>query len=163
MKRLIFATIVVGVLAGMLHAAEKKMSTYQTVEINAPAEKVWAILVDANNWAQDNPTVKESKLIEGDGEQVGSVIKCTLVVGGKKARPKFTVSISEKYKKLEYTIDLAMVEGVTGFTLEEKDGITKLTNYEIASGALLKFIKQQDMDTEHLEWANSVKRRAETK
>ena len=166
MKKLIMATVMVLLLAGTVWAGKKTMSSSQSVDINAPASKVWAVLVDPNNWTKDNPVIVKSKLVKGDGESVGSVIKFQPIVGKRKPKAKLTISISEKHKKLEYTVKLKMpgFKGIMGFTLVEKNGVTTLTNYEKATHRFIeKFIRQEDMDKEHLDWVKAVKKIVESK
>ena len=47
-------------------------------------------------------------------------------------------------------------------TLEEKNGVTKLTSYEIASGPMTRMTTQEKMYAEHLEWAKAIKKRIES-
>ena len=157
----IFAMLTVLVALSIIAAgAAKEKSTSQSVEINAPASEVWAVLVDAEHWAQDNPAVKQSKLVSGDGEKTGSLIEYTPVVG--KLSPvelKVKLTVSEKNQKLEYVASQPGVEMVMGFELTEKNGVTTLTNYELASGFITRAVSQSNMDEEHRLWANAVKKR----
>jgi len=146
-----------------LAGAAKDKTTTQSVEIKAPASKVWAVLVDANHWADDNPAVKQSKLVSGDGEQVGSRIEYTPVVG--KVAPvklKVKLTVSEKNHKLEYVADQTGVDMVMGFELSEKKGVTTLSSYEVASGFITRAVSQDQMDEEHRLWAEAVKERVES-
>ena len=161
MQNKIAMLVLLALCIGMTGAAKEK-STSQSVEINAPASQVWAVLVDADQWADDNPAVKQSKLISGDGEKVGSLIEYTPVVG--KLSPvklKVTLTVSEKNQKLEYLADQTGVKMVMGFELTEKNGVTTLTNYERASGFITQAVSQSNMDEEHRLWAKAVKKRVE--
>jgi carbon monoxide dehydrogenase subunit G len=156
------AMLVLLALSISLSGAVKEKSTSQSVEINAPASKVWPVLVDADHWVDDNPAVKQSKLISGDGEKAGSLIEYTPVVG--KVSPvklKVTLTVSEKNQKLEYVADQPGVKMVMGFELTEKNGVTTLTNYERASGFIPQAVSQANMDEEHRLWAKAVKNRVE--
>jgi len=160
MKRIILLMTAMIFMSTVAFSA-KKLSSSQSVKINAPTEKVWAVLIDPNNWPKDNPAVHKAKLVSGDGESVGSVIKFMPVVGGKKTHATLTITISEKNRKIEYEVKLHGGKAVMGFELSAQNGTTVLTNYEKAEGLILRFISQQDMDEEHRLWAESVKRRAE--
>ncbi|OGP55774.1 MAG: hypothetical protein A2V67_13665 [Deltaproteobacteria bacterium RBG_13_61_14] len=157
----VLVSVIFAALCFSVACSGKKIYSSQSVEIQAPASEVWAVLVDPDHWAEDNPSVAEAKLVEGDGEAVGSVIKFKPVVGGRKVKVTLTVAQSEKHQKIEYTIKAPAVKSVMGFELSEQDGVTKLTNYEDAQGLLLRFTSQEDTDAEHREWVEAVKRKVE--
>ena len=161
MKRIIIYTLTVACCGVIAYAAAKQLSSRQSADINAPASKVWTILVDPNTWAEDNPAVKKAKLISGNGEAVGSVVEFYPVVGKKSIKATLTVKVSEKLKKLEFDVKLLGATAIMGFELTEQDGKCTLVNYETATGAMVNMISQEDMDWEHKEWVQSVKRRAE--
>jgi len=160
MKKIVLLMAAVVFMSAVAFGA-KKLSSSQSVKIYAPAEKVWAVLTDPNNWPKDNPAVHRAKVVSGDGESVGSVIKFMPVVGGKKTHATLTITISEKNRKIEYEAKLHGGKAIMGFELSDQNGATVLTNYEKAEGLILNFVSQRDLDEEHRLWAESVKRRAE--
>ncbi len=168
MRRLFF-TIAVGIafFAVALHA--KELSTSKSAEVNAPASNVWALLVDADHWADWNAAVKSSKLIEGNGEAVGSKVKFVPIIGDKKAPMpiKLTVEKSKRTEKLEYTAKVLGMNIVFGFTLEQKDGVCTVESYEKISGAgsglFAKFFTQEGLDKEHRVWVESIKKKLEAR
>jgi hypothetical protein len=146
----------------LLTGAALGKDSSQSVEIKAPASRVWAVLIDVNHWADDNPAVRKSELIGGNGESVGSVIQYYPVVGKvKPVKLEVTITVSEKNARLEYKGGAAGVDMVMGFELREKDGVTTLTNYEHARGYTVNLVSQQNMDAEHRQWAEAVKKRVE--
>lgn len=159
----VLTTVMGGLLVLGLVAAVTEKKSSQSVEIKAPAAEVWKVLIDVNHWPDQNPAVKSAKLVSGDGEKVGSVIEFYPVIGKMKPmKVTLTIAGSEKNRKLEYT---AKVTGgvitVMGFELKEADGTTTLINYEHAKGPAVMLISQEDMDNEHRQWVESVKKRVE--
>ena len=143
-----------------------EMSTSQSAVVNASPDQVWALLVDADRWAEWNPAVKKSELKKGDGEKIGSVVKFTPIIGGKSAPPvKLKLEKSDKPNKYEFTSRAPGMNIVFGFSIVEKDGVTTVTSYETITGmgtAGFKALYGQDgLDREHREWVEAIKKMLE--
>ena len=156
-------------LAVMFYAAAGicgELSTSQSVEVNASPEQVWALIVDADNWAAWNPAVKKSKLKKGDGEQTGSVVEFTPIIGGKSApKVKLKLEKSQKPNRHEFTAKAPGLKIVFGRTVTQKDGVTIVTSYETITGPGAVGFKamygQEGLDREHREWVHAIKKKLE--
>ena len=51
---------------------ESTMRFERTIDIDAPPERVWEVLSDAQRWPEWTPTVTRVELLEGDGKGIGS-------------------------------------------------------------------------------------------
>ncbi len=164
MKRMILILALVFISSAVVLAA-KRFTTSQSGQVNAPASAVWALLIDAGNWADWNPAVIESKIIKGDGESVGSVVKFLPMIGDKKAvaRVKLKIAISEKPDKLEFHAKVPGAKIVFGFTISEKDGVSKVTSYETITGFMAGRITQENLDKEHHMWVEAIRKKLETR
>jgi len=168
MKRSFLAIILMLLLAGLAFAAAKRISTTQSVEVNASAEQVWALRVDADNWAEWNPAVKKASLVKGDGVQVGSVVEFYPLIGGKSApKVKLTLEKSQKPSLHEFSAKAPGMDIVFGLKITEKDGVVTVTSYETITGRGVRFFKarygQDGLDQEHREWVEAIKEKIESK
>jgi len=144
-----------------------EISTSQSAEVNASAEEVWALLIDANHWADWNPAVSDATLAKGNGEDVGSVVKFVPVIGGKKAvKVKLTLARSEKPGIYEFTAKAPGMKIVFGFSVEEKEGVCTVTSYETikgpGTGAFEALYGQEGLDREHRDWVEAIKKKLES-
>jgi len=166
MKRC-FAVFALALLISVSAGAAKELSTSQSLVVNASAEQVWALLVDADNWAEWNPAVAKAKVVKGAVETPGGKVKFTPVIGGKKA-----VSVTLKVDKVSSPELLEFIAGgpgpaiVFGFKVEYwKDGVT-VTSYETITGPTAVFFEkmygQDGLDREHREWVEAIKEKLES-
>jgi carbon monoxide dehydrogenase subunit G len=144
-----------------------EISTSQTAEVKASAEQVWALLIDADNWAAWNPAVDEAALAKGNGEDAGSVVKFVPVINGKKAvKVKLTLAKSEKPGTYEFTARAPGMKIVFGFSIEEKEGICTVTSYETIKGpgtsGFEALYGQEGLDKEHQDWGEAIKNKLES-
>ncbi len=157
-------------LAILLYSAAgicSETSTSQSAEVNASPEEVWALIVDADNWAEWNPAVKKSELKKGDGEETGSVVEFTPIIGGKSA-PKVKLKLEESQKPNlhEFTAKAPGLKIVFGRTITQKEGVTVVTSYETITGPGAVGFKamygQEGLDQEHREWVEAIKKKLES-
>ena len=108
------------------------------IEIEAPIEKVWAILTDFNNWQGWNPTVKRTS-----GEaKLGSKLDITMRSKGPKDGPTYKPIITELEAPKHFRFRASMLSSI--LMRNEKlcqlerssDGNTKLTHSEFFSGLM---------------------------
>jgi carbon monoxide dehydrogenase subunit G len=151
-----------------------ELATSQSIEVNASPEEVWALLVDADNWAEWNPAVKKAELKKGDGEETGSVVEFTPIIGGRSA-PKVKLTLTKSDKPLtddhgiwthEFSASSVGIKIVFGRTITHKDGVTTVTSYETISGpgatAFKRMYGQEGLDQEHREWVEAIKKEFES-
>lgn len=174
MKKSMAATIAIVTLLWASAGICAELATSQSIEVNASPEEVWALLVDADNWAEWNPAVKKSELIKGDGEETGSVVEFTPIIGGKNA-PKVKLTLVKSDKPLpggdgvwthEFSSSSVGIKIVFGRTITHKDGVTTVTSYEKITGpgaaAFKAMYGQEGLDREHREWVEAIKKKLES-
>jgi hypothetical protein len=167
MKRAVIIAVLILAAASAVIAADE-VSTAQSGRVNSPPAAVWALLVDANHWADWCPAVEKAELVKGDGQAVGSEVKFWPVIGGKKspAAIKLGLSKSEPNRLLEYRASQPGMEIVFGWRIEEKDGGCVFTSYETISGPgvklFLKMYGQDGLDQEHRAWVDSMVKKLES-
>ncbi len=166
MKRLLLAAMsLILLIPGM--ALSDELTTSQSEQVNASPEQVWALIVDADNWAQWNPAVKKSELKKGDGEETGSVVNFTPIIRGKSApKVKLVLAKSDKPWTHEFSAKSIGIKIVFGRTITHKDGVTTVTSYETITGPGAAGFKamygQEGLDQEHREWVEAIKEKLES-
>jgi mxaD protein len=109
MKNKVSLSVVLGAtlaLAGAALAAAPTLSTTKSIEIDAPASKVWTVVKDfsgLNNW---HPAVAKDEIVEGKDDTVGAVRLLSLKGGG---------TIKEKllaYNDAGHSMKYEILEGV---------------------------------------------------
>jgi len=163
MKKWLIALLLLPALASVA-LAEKTLSTSQAADIRAPATAIWQLLTDADAWSEWNSAVIKSRLVEGNGEEEGSVVKFKPLIGDFKppAKVKLKLVRSEKYKIHEFHARMLGSKIVFGRKLEEKNGVTKVTSYEKITGLMARFISRENLDKEHRMWVDSIKEKLES-
>ncbi len=168
MTKKIAAVFMAALVATSVVMAAKQISTTQSAEVAAPADAVWALLKDVNNWAEWNPAVLKAKIKKGDGESLGTVVKFNPMIGDKKGPPvKLTLTKSEKNKVLEYSSDMPGLKVIFGFSIEPSGDKNKVTSYETITGPGVAgfevFGGQEALDIEHRQWVEAIKKKLEGK
>lgn len=138
------------------------MTTYSvTRNIDAPPEKVWALLTDASSYADWNPTIIS---IEGPIAE-GSTVRLVSTVNPKRA---FSLKVSDVRAphKMVWSdgMPLGLFKGVRTYNLEPLDGgATEFTMAEVYSGLLAPMITKSipDMTESFEQIADGLKRAAE--
>jgi len=165
MKRTGLAVALVLLAAAAVMAANS-ISTSQSGTIKADPEKIWALLVDADHWADWCPAVQKAELIKGDGKTVGSQVRFWPIIGGKKGPAVvLTVSKIEPLRLLEYTANPPGMKIVFGKKIEVKDGVSEFTSYETIDGpgvpVFVKLYGQDGLDQEHRAWVDGLRKKLE--
>jgi len=97
----------IGALAcGTVVAAASRLNVSKTVEIAAPAGKVWTQVRDFNGLGSWHPAVASDQIVEGENNTVGAVRLLTLKGGG---------TIKEKllaFDPAARTVEYSILEGV---------------------------------------------------
>ena len=141
-------------------------SIHTEIEINAPASKVWEILMDFEKYPEWNPFIKS---ISGDA-QVGGNLKVVMQQPDSKPmtfKPKcLTAEPNKEFRWLGHMFVKGIFDGEHIFKIRERDGgTTKLVQCENFNGLLLPFLwKQLNSKTiSAFEQMNSaLKKRAES-
>jgi carbon monoxide dehydrogenase subunit G len=145
-----------------------EISTSQSEQVNASPDEVWALLIDADNWASWNSAVKTSKITKGNGSDVGSVVTFNPIIGGKDApKVKLKLEKSDEPNTYAFSSKAPGIQVIFGFTIIEKDGGCEVTSYETITGpgaSGFKAIYGQDgLDQEHRTWVEDIKKKLESK
>ena len=174
MNKSMAATIAIVTLLWASAGICAELATSQSIEANASPEEAWALLVDADNWAEWNPAVRKAELKEGDGEKIGSVVEFSPIIGGKNA-PKVKLNLAKSDKPLndaegiwthEFSASSVGIKIVFGRTITHKDGVTTVTSYEKITGpgaaAFKAMYGQEGLDREHRVWVEAIKKKLES-
>lgn len=137
------------------------MLEYQaTATIDAPAAKVWAVLIDTAKWPQWDPSCEK---IEGEVE-LGRKIKAFTKLSPGRAFPvKVTELVPNQKMTWSGGMPLGLFKGERTFVLRETDGHTVFTLREVFSGPMLRLIGKSipDMTEPFEEFVAGLKGRAE--
>jgi len=166
MKRAVI-TFTLILMAATAAIAANSIGTTQSGVIKADPEKIWALLLNANHWADWCPAVSKAELVKGDGKTVGSQVKFWPVIGGKKGPAVIlTVSKIEPLRLLEYTASQPGMKIVFGKKIEGKDGASEFTSYETIDGPgvplFVGLYGQDGLDQEHRAWVDGLRKKLES-
>ena len=132
-----------------------------TVDIDAPIERIWALLTNASDYPRWNTTVVS---IEGEIAE-GSKIRLLAKISPDRA---FTIKIAElrepDFMRWTGGMPLGLFRGDRTFRLEQlENGKVRFTTHEIYTGLLKNLIAKSmpDLQPSFDEWAASLKREAE--
>lgn len=114
------------------------MLEYQaTTTIDAPAAKVWAVLLDTAKWPQWDPSCEK---IEGQ-VALGNKIKAFTKLSPGRAFPvKVTELVPSEKMTWSGGMPLGLFKGERTFVLREQGGRTEFTLREVFSGPMLRLI-----------------------
>jgi hypothetical protein len=131
-----------------------------TSRIDAPPERVWEVLADAERWPE-----WDSGVIAVEGEAApGNKVKITSEVNPKRSYP-VKVSEFEPPRRMEWTggMPLGLFTGVRTFELMPEEGGTRFRLREEFTGPLLKPIwrSMPDMQPSFEKFAAGLKAQAE--
>ncbi|MCV9388303.1 SRPBCC domain-containing protein [Reichenbachiella ulvae] len=115
-----------------------KLSISSDILINAPAEKVWSILMDFEKYPDWNPLVKE---IKGNPE-VGNTISVSLP--GMNFKPEvLALKENSEFRWKGKLLFKGLFDGEHYFILEERDGGVELFHGEYFSGLLVGMLRKK--------------------
>lgn len=143
------------------------ISVEKTIEIEAPAAKIWEQLIDVKSWASWKPFVKKARI--GGGHEhigLGSNIKMSLLVGSGVASAPLSVTVVEfdAPRALAWEGGVkGLVHAIHGFELKEGQGKTVVVSRETFTGALLSLmtllVSKQELEDLHEAWLKAIKAR----
>jgi uncharacterized protein YndB with AHSA1/START domain len=139
------------------------MRTFQTKTlIQAPAERIWALLVDAPGYPSWNTTIDKLEGRIGPGEK----LKVHAKLSPGRAFP-VRVTEFDRNQRMVWTggMPLGLFKGVRTFTMVPKGNAVEFAMREVFSGPLARLIEGSlpDMQPAFDEFAAALKARAETK
>ncbi len=103
-KNWIVAIGMLVVLPGVAFAAKPGyLHVTESVEINAPATKVWSLVKDWNGLHKWHPAFSNTEIKSGENNKVGAVRTLTLADGGAKFDEELD-GFSDKHRKYSYRI-----------------------------------------------------------
>ncbi len=130
------------------------------IDINAPAEKVWALIDKLEEWPQWMPSIKKIERVSKEPLAVGSQLSVTAKVSGLTVRLLMTI-IKFVPERTVVMQGKALGTSLTRFyTLEPVDGKTKVTIGGDVSGALAWLARRGGQAVSN-EIAQAVKTRIE--
>jgi len=129
--------------------------------IQAPAEKIWSVLVDTEKWPEWDPSCER---IEGTVE-LGNTVKAFTKLSPGRAFPVKVAQLDEN-QQMTWTggMPLGLFKGVRTFTLSDNgNGSVDFTLREVFSGPMLFMIKGSlpDMNPAFVGFCQGLKSRAE--
>jgi uncharacterized protein YndB with AHSA1/START domain len=114
----------------------------QTVWIDAPPERVWAVLVDANRLPEWNADVNAVEDVTGPLDRAGASYTQVFTAGGREVRGRFEIVEADEARSREMRASLPMMARATGRdTLVPRDGGTDLTvelEFELKGGRIAR-------------------------
>jgi uncharacterized membrane protein len=131
-----------------------------SIDINAPAEKVWALVDKLEEWPQWMPSIKKIERLSKEPLTVGSQLSVTAEVSGLTVTLLMTITefVPQRSVVLE---GKALGTKLTRFyTLEPVNGKTKVTIGGDASGALAWLARRGGQEVS-AEIAQAVKKKVE--
>ena len=131
-----------------------------SIDIAAPAERVWSVLVDTAKWPEWDPTCER---IEGQ-VALGSTVKAFTKMAPGRAFPVKVAELDEP-KKMTWQsgMPLGLFKGTRTFTLTPKGERTEVHVKEQFTGPMLKLIGKTipDMTEPFQQFCEGLKQRAE--
>jgi hypothetical protein len=139
------------------------MMEYQaSTTIDAPPERVWAVLTDTGKWPEWDPFCDK---IEGS-LSLGAKMKAFSKLSPGRAFP-LKVTVLEANRKMTWSggMPLGLFKGERTFTLEPNGSGTAFTLREVFSGPMLKLIGKSipDMTEAFQAFAAGLKKRVESR
>jgi len=128
------------------------------IAIEAPAEKVWRLIVEVNRWPEWNPAVKAAKL----GAPLGTGAAFTWKSGG--VSIESTVREFEPMRRLVWTGKAIGTNAIHVWSLEAAGGGVMVTTSESFDGWLVRLMRrsmQSTLDKSLAAWLGELKREAE--
>ncbi len=128
-----------GIAAALTSSAMYELKT--EIEINAPAERVWNILTDADQFSQWNPFIHELKGILSPGEKLEVVLGAP---GQSKMTFKPEVLVFDQAKEFRWIGKLfvkGLFDGEHIFELQQRGEKTYLIHREEFTGILVPLFK----------------------
>lgn len=114
----------------------------QSVQIDAPPERVWEVLVDAERLPEWNEELVAVEDANGPLDHPGASYTQVFRAGGRDVRGRFEVVAAQPLRAREMRASLPMMSRAVGRdTLEPRDGGTLLTvelEFELKGGALAR-------------------------
>lgn len=131
-----------------------------SIDIDAPAERVWALVDKLEEWSQWMPSIKKIERVSQGPLRAGSQLRVTAKVSG--LTVKLLMTITEFVQERNVVLEgKALGTRLTRFyTLEPVDGKTKVTIGGDVSGALA-WLGRRGGQKVSAEIALAVKRRIE--
>ena len=83
MKKLVSAVLATAMFISLSASAANVLKVKESVEINAPAAKVWSMAGDFGNLGAFHPAVAKTEIVEGTNNVKGTKRILTLQDGGK--------------------------------------------------------------------------------
>jgi hypothetical protein len=129
-----------------------------TATINAPADKVWSILVDTGKWPEWDPFCDR---IEGS-VALGSKVTAFSKLSPGRGFPVKVVELDEPRQMIwQGGMPLGLFKGVRTFTLDPKGDGVKFTLHEQFTGLMSGLIPLPDMTEAFEKFVQGLKKRAE--
>lgn len=131
-----------------------------SIDIAAPAEKVWSVLVDVGSWPEWNPTCER---IEGE-VALGSTVKAFTKMAPGRAFPVKVAELEEnKMMTWQGGMPLGLFKGTRTFTLTPKGEGVEVHVKEEFTGPMAKLVGKSipDMTEPFTQFCAGLKQRAE--
>ncbi|OGP58863.1 MAG: hypothetical protein A2V67_19300 [Deltaproteobacteria bacterium RBG_13_61_14] len=142
-----------------------EIKTEKAIEINAPVDKVWKLMLDIPSWPRWFPTLKAAGMISGQPLAQGSVFYFKLGLVGPAMNMKVTITASEPNKRVAWAGGMLGVTGVHSFDFEAQGDKTRVTSREVLQGPMVGLMKllfnDDDLGKLHQDWNSALKAEAE--
>lgn len=137
----------------------------KAIEINAPADQVWKLMLDIAGWSRWFAPIKTAGPISGQPLAKGSVFFFKLALAGPAMKMKVSVVESEPPKRVAWTGGMLGVSAVHSFEFQAQGNKTKVVSKEVFQGPMVGFLKIFFNDAAlgklHQAWITALKAEAE--
>ena len=137
----------------------------KTIEINAPADKLWKLMQDIPAWPKWFPSLKAAGAVSGQPMAKGSVLYFKLGLVGPAMKMQVTVTESVPNQRVTWAGGMLGVTGVHSFDFQAQGNQTKVISRETLQGPMVGFLKilfgDDDLGKLHQDWITALKAEAE--
>jgi uncharacterized membrane protein len=143
-----------------------EIKTEKAIEINAPVDKVWKLMLDIPSWPRWFPTLKAAGMISGQPLAQGSVFYFKLGLVGPAMNMKVTITASEPNKRVAWAGGMLGVRGWHSFDFQAQGNKTRVISKEALTGPMVPVMKilfnDDDLGRLHQDWIQALKAEAES-
>jgi len=137
----------------------------KTIMVNAPADKIWRVMLEVASWPRWFPALKGAGMVSGQPLAKDSVLWFKLALVGPALPMRVRVTESVPAKRVAWMGGMLGVTGVHSFDFEAQGDKTRVTSREVLQGPMVGLMKllfnDDDLGRLHQDWIQALKAAAE--